>query len=210
MSKGTPLERVNWDAEWAELHSAIGLAISKWSRLEHALAKAFAISLGLPSQRTDRMFFAMHTFSAKRELLREAIHSNPLEPGIEATRQSVFKSACMKAEKYASTRNKLAHSQPAIAAHGSLVLGGIITSNAIGKDVGNILQKTITVKAIREAASSFGELAKLVNQACVATEQSSIETLLQQVRGLAPCPYSDSLGLRAAIEPEPPAEPSQA
>src|SRR5690606_18531251 len=120
MGEGISRERVDWEAKWSELHSAIGLAISKWSRLEHALANAFAISLGLPRQRTDRMFFAMHTFSAKHDLLWEAIQSNPLEPGVEETRQSVFKSACKKAQKFAPTRNKLAHSQPVIAAYGSI------------------------------------------------------------------------------------------
>jgi hypothetical protein len=88
----------------AELHNAIGVAIAAWSALEHALSKAFAITLGLPQARTERMFFAMHTFSAKHDLLWEAIQSNSPEPGIEETRQSIFKAACKKAERYAPTR----------------------------------------------------------------------------------------------------------
>jgi len=209
MADRTPREEVDWEDKWQELHNAIGRAIAAWSTLEHALARAFAITLGLPEHRTERMFFAMHTFSAKHDLLWEAIQSNPLPPGTDATRQSVFKSACRKAERYAPTRNKLAHSTPAIAAHGSLVLGGVITPNVIHTDVNVTLTQILTVKAICEASISFRALAKVVADACDESNQASLETLLEHVRDLAPCPYSDSLGLRAVPTQALPPEPSR-
>lgn len=201
---------MDWDARWTELHCAIGAAITEWSNLEHALARAFSISLGLSLERAERMFFAMHTFSAKHDLLWEAIQSNPLEPGIGATRQAIFKSACKKAERYATTRNKLAHSRPCIAAHGSIVLGGTIVPNVISGDLNVTLDQVLTVKAIQESATAFSTLSGAINRACEKTDLASLETLLRQVRSLAPSPYSDSLGLRAASKSQPPPRSSQA
>jgi len=203
MPKETPREKVDWNVKWAELHQAIGAAVSAWSSLEHALAKAFATTLGLPLDRAERMFFTLYTFNAKRGLLREAIQSNPIEKGIEATRLSIFKSACKKAERYAPTRNKIAHSRPVIAAKGSIVLGGVIAPNFMSDDVKATLDQTITVKAINEARDSFRILARLVKQACEEQDPASLDKLLQQVRSLAPIPYSDSLGLRAASTHKP-------
>jgi hypothetical protein len=198
------------DAKWAELHNAIGIAVSAWSKLEHALSKAFAITLGLPLYRAERMFFAMHAFSAKRDLLLAAIESNRLARGSDAIRQSIFKSACKKAARYAPTRNKLAHSRPGIAVHRGIVLGGTITPNVLDHDFHVTLGQILTVKAINEAAESFRSLARLVELACHEGDQASLERLLEQVRGLAPCPYSDALRLRAASTQEPPPESSPA
>jgi hypothetical protein len=210
MANGTPREQGDWNAKWQELHNAMGIAIAAWSTLEHALARAFAVTLGLPAHRTERMFFAMHTFSAKHDLLWEAIQSNPLPPGIEATRQSIFKSACKKAERYAPTRNKLAHSTPAIVSNGSLVLGGVIMPNVVNEDANVTLTQTLTVKAILESSDSFRALARILTSACDEGSQASLETLLVQVRALAPCPYSDSLGIRVASTQGLPPEPCPA
>jgi hypothetical protein len=205
MPNGTPREHVDWEAKWAELHEAIGAAISAWSTLEHALAKAFAIVLGMPLNRIQPMFFAMHTFSAKRDLLWEAIQSNPLSPGVAAIRQDIFRAACKKAELYAPTRNKLAHSRPAIAAHGSVVLGGIVAPNVLHRDVETTISRVLTVAAISESRDSFTTLARLISRACDEPDHQSLE-VLEQVRNLASTPYSDSLGLQVASKPALPPE----
>jgi hypothetical protein len=183
--------------EWQKLYVAIGEAISEWSRLEHALASAFAITLGINEAVAEQVFFSARSFNGKHDMLMAALKARAVhEKHPEHKRFEIFRSGCKKAEKWASARNKLAHERPTVSALGKELIGGVLTPNVLSRDIQTHFQQCMTTEAISESAKSFQALTQAVLLACEQDEETSLDTLLQRVRELPPSPYSDSLERR--------------
>jgi hypothetical protein len=172
----------------------MGRALASWSQLEHALAKAFAVTCGLPIESAKATFFSERRFFRKIELLVAAVDTGSAAASEAITlRNCVFKAGCNKAKEYAPLRNKVAHEQTAVLALGSIVLGGVVSPNILANDIEGIKGEMLTVQAIKEAAQSFSLLADLIAEACDELEVEKLSTLWERVRSLPAKPYSDQL-----------------
>jgi hypothetical protein len=185
-----------------ELHSAIGRAVADWSHLEHALSMAFASVTGLKLALANPIFFSARSFNGKYMMLTAAIKAaNNPSTAMKRFRRDLYKSAAKKADKWNSVRNKLAHDRPIVIAVGENVLVGALVDNLHFRqseytDPGAFkafMERTLTTSAILESADNFRTLAEIIENACNEHAESSLEKLLQQVRGLPPDPYQDSL-----------------
>lgn len=188
---------------------AIGNAIAAWSGLEHSLAEALAVCLGLPLSRVRGMFFSPKSFKGKHDMLLRAIQDCPAQKDSAVQiRLQTFRSALKRAETFSRVRNQLAHDMPIIAAKGVLTLGPAMIPND-PKFNSDLIDRIITVEAIDASAVQFRKLTEFVKDACLENEPASLHKLLEQVRGLPPRPYPDSLTLRATIASSHPREASQ-
>lgn len=145
--------------KFAELAAAIGDAVMGWSKVEHALCEAFAVTTGMPTTMAGPIFFSARSFNGKHDMLEAAIKAfQRKEQNDEVEQKSimvcVFKSGLKKSERWSSTRNVLAHDRPIVTALGEVILSGALAPNLFTMQVESDLHRMLSSEDIQKGSVS--------------------------------------------------------
>ncbi len=183
--------------ECGGLHQSIGAAIGAFSKIEHALAEAFGICLGIKTPPAKAVFFAVGGFAARARILLAAISTFAPQDPAEAARAAVFKETCKLASSWSETRNRVAHQQFAVCVLAGRIVSGVVIPNLSSGDeaLAELDNKMLTRQAIDESTANFASLATIISQACSEREEVALQKLLAQSREFPGRPFRGEAGL---------------
>lgn len=177
-------------SEYDDLYRAIGKAVSEWASLEFGLSVAFSLRLGMGNLAGYHIFFSARSFRGKRDILVSALRElQPPEGHPSSTRHQIFMSACKKADKWSSVRNKIAHEMPFVSSDGDRAISGI-EPHVSHKDSAIREKQKMLKEHILESAANFEKLFGIIMLASTSDPPISYEEVLLKVRGLPAMPYS--------------------
>jgi hypothetical protein len=143
-------------------HLSFGRSLGQWALVEERLSYWFQDITGLPYEMARAMFFAPRAFSGRTDLLEAAITHNTrlCHCSIE-----FIKAAAMKAGRFSTFRNSLAHGEQSFDARATspTFKQTILISGKHHPE--KAAETAVTVERLDRATSNFRELARLLMDA---------------------------------------------
>ncbi|MGE0665794.1 MAG: hypothetical protein AB7O49_04460 [Sphingomonadales bacterium] len=142
-----------------EFFSAYGKAMGAWAVVERNLFQWFEYATNVPQKMARALFYSGRNYTSRSDMLK-AVMAVPSR--LTESQLAFLKAALKRADSYYSTRNNLAHGEPAIDASPNVDMRdrhGIFDS---GTELAEQLGSAVKASDLQIATSNFSALADLL------------------------------------------------